>query len=108
MCLASEGVSRKLTKEAEGVVGLRRGAWCKEGRRLRLRVRVLVQLALLPERPRPAKIVEGAVRELARRRRAAVGTGARTNVDAMKIDGVGVGVAGVIAILIEDYMRRCM
>jgi hypothetical protein len=69
-------------------------------------VRALGQLALLPERLRARKLVEGGeVRELARRRRAAAGTGARTNAEDMVIDAVAV--AGVIAIVIEDYRRGC-
>jgi predicted nucleic acid-binding protein len=64
---------------------------------------VLQQLALLPERPRPTRVVEAEERELARRRRAAAGTGARTNADDMVIGAVAV--AGVIAIVVEDYKR---
>jgi len=70
-------------------------------------VRTLEQLALLPERLRPTRVVEGEVRELARRRRAAAGTGARTNAEDMVIDAIAVAVAGVVAMVVEDYMRRC-
>jgi hypothetical protein len=98
MYFVSEGVSTKLTNEAEGV------ACREEGRRLRLRVRTLEQLAVLPERPRPTMFVEGEVRELARRRRAAAGTGARINAD--MVEGT-IAVAGVVAIVVGDYKRRC-
>ena len=65
-------------------------------------MRALEQLALLPERLRPTKFVGGDGREGAGRRRAAAGTGARTNVDDMVIDGVAVAVvvARVLAILV--------
>ena len=52
-------------------------------------------LALLAERLRPTQFVEGEVRELARRRRAAAGTGARTNGDDMVLIG------GVVVLLLQ-------